>query len=219
VDDLTFRKLLANVHNEKCEKIKKFVRPEDAIRALLADILVRSVIASYLKVSNKTIEFNVNEYGKPFLKGNYGLHFNVSHSEDWIVCAIDNKPVGIDIEKVRPVDLLEIASQLFSDEEYKTLIVKSPEDRQRFFFDLWTLKESYIKAVGTGFSIPLKSFTVKFIDKSEIKVKSGNKLTDWALKQYDLDPEYKMSVCAAQKAFPDNVIIKELKDICSELNT
>jgi 4'-phosphopantetheinyl transferase len=219
VDDLTFRKLLTNVHNEKCEKIKKFTRPEDAIRALLADILVRSVIASYLKASNKTIEFNVNKYGKPFLKGNYGLHFNVSHSEDWIVCAIDNKPVGIDIEKVRPVDLLEIAAQLFSDEEYKTLIVKSPEDRQRFFFDLWTLKESYIKAVGTGFSIPLKSFTVKFIGKSEIKVKSGNKLTDWALKQYDLDPEYKMSVCAAQKTFPDNVIIKELKDICSELNT
>ena len=171
-----------------------------------------------MKVSNKTIEFNVNGYGKPFLKGNYGLHFNVSHSEDWIVCAIDNEPVGIDIEKVRPVNLLEIAAQLFSDEEYKTLIVKSPEDRQRFFFDLWTLKESYIKAVGAGLSIPLKSFTVIFLEKGEMVVKSGNKLTNWALRQYDLDPEYKMSVCAAHKAFPDSVIIKKLEDVCSELN-
>jgi 4'-phosphopantetheinyl transferase len=136
VDDLTFMKLLTNVDNEKCEKIKKFARPDDAKRVLLADILVRAVIASYLRVSKKTIEFNVNEYGKPFLKGNCGLHFNLSHSEDWIVCAVHDEPVGIDIERIRPVKPLEIAAQLFSDEEYKTLMVRSPEDKQHFFFDL-----------------------------------------------------------------------------------
>lgn len=218
VDDLTFMKLLTNVDNEKYEKIKKFARPDDAKRVLLADILVRAVIASYLRVSNKTIEFNVNKYGKPFLKGNCGLHFNVSHSEDWIVCALHDEPVGIDIERIRPVEPLEMAAQLFSDEEYKTLMIRSPEDRQHFFFDLWTLKESYIKAVGAGLSIPLKSFTVIFLEKGEIVVKSGNKLTNWAMRRYDLDPEYKMSVCAAHKAFPDNVIIKKLEDVYSELN-
>jgi 4'-phosphopantetheinyl transferase len=184
---------------------------------LLADILVRSVIASELKISNKTIEFNANKYGKPLLKENFSLHFNVSHSEDWVVCVVDDEPVGIDIEKIKPIEL-EIAARFFSDDEYKMLMAKSQKDRQDFFFDLWTLKESYIKAVGEGLSLPLKSFTVSFPEKDEITVKSGNKLTNWTLKQYYLDPEYKMSVCAAHKAFPVNVVIKKLEDICSELN-
>jgi 4'-phosphopantetheinyl transferase len=77
MDDLIFKKLLTNVSNEKQVRIKKFARPDDAKRTLLADILARSVVASELKVSNKTIEFNANKYGKPLLKGNFGLHFNV----------------------------------------------------------------------------------------------------------------------------------------------
>lgn len=216
-DYLTFRTLLTNVSNEKQERVKKFSRFDDAKRVLLADILVRSVIASELKVNSKTIEFNANKYGKPLLKRDCGLHFNVSHSGDWIVCAVDNEPIGIDIEKLRPVEL-EFATQFFSEEEYKILMSKSPEDQQHFFFDLWTLKESYVKAVGRGLSMPLNSFTVSFLEKGEITVKSGNKLANWALKQYDLDPEYRMSVCATHKAFPNNVIIKKLKDVCSELN-
>ena len=208
---------MINISNEKQERIKKYARPDDAKKVLLADILVRSVIASELKVNSKTIEFKANKYGKPILKKDCGLHFNVSHSEDWIVCAVDDKPIGIDIEKIRPVEL-EIAAQFFSEEEYKILIAKSQENRQYFFFDLWTLKESYIKAVGRGLSIPLNSFTVSFLENGEIAIKLDNKLANWTLKQYNLDPEYKMSVCVAHKAFPDHVIIKKLKDIFSELN-
>jgi 4'-phosphopantetheinyl transferase len=214
LDDSTFRTLLTNVSKEKQEKIKKFARPDDAKRVLLADILARSVLADELKVSSKAIEFSVNKYGKPFLTKNNNLHFNLSHSGDWVVCAVDKEPIGIDIERIKPIEL-GIAEHFFSDEEYKLLMSKSPEDRQCFFFDLWTLKESYIKAVGRGLSLPLNSFTVSFLKKGEITIKLEKKLEDWTLKQYDLDPEYKMSVCAAHKAFPKNVIEKKLRDIYS----
>lgn len=217
IDGLTFRKLLTNVPDEKQVRIKKFSKPDDAKRVLLADILVRSVIASELKVSSKTIKFNANKYGKPLLKGHYKISFNVSHSGDWIVCAIDHGPVGIDIEKIRSVEF-EILEQFFSGEEYKMLMSKNSENWKLFFFDLWTLKESYIKAVGEGLSIPLNSFTISFLKTGEIAVKLGNELTNWTLKQYDLDPEYKLSVCGTHKAFPDNVIITKLKYICLEHN-
>jgi 4'-phosphopantetheinyl transferase len=213
--DLTFRKLLANVSNEKQERIKKLVKTDDVQRVLLADILVRSVLANELKVSSKTIEFKTNKYGKPQLLENCFLHFNVSHSGDWVVCAVDNEPIGIDIEKIIPMDL-EIAAHFFADEEYKMLMAKSPEDRNDFFFDLWTLKESYVKAVGRGMTISLKSFAVNFLQSEEITIKSENKLTNWTLKQYNLDPEYKMSVCAASKSFPEEIILKKLEDIYSE---
>ncbi len=70
---LTFRKLLTNIPDEKQERIKKFTKPDDAKRVLLADILVRSVVARELEVSSTTIKFTANNYGKPFLKGNYRL--------------------------------------------------------------------------------------------------------------------------------------------------
>lgn len=110
MDGLTFRKLLTNTPDEKQERIKKFAKHDDAKRVLLADILIKSVIASELKVSSKSIEFNANKYGKPFLKGNYKLYFNVSHSGDWIVCAIDDEPVGIDIEKIRSIELKHLSN-------------------------------------------------------------------------------------------------------------
>jgi len=213
LDGLTFRKLLKHIPQEKQERIKKFAKYDDAKMVLLADVLARSVIARELKVSSKNIEINVNKYGKPFLKGNYRLYFNVSHSGNWIVCVIDDKPVGIDIEKIKPIEF-EAFEQFLSDEEYKMLMEKNPEKWLPFFFDLWTLKESYIKAVGEGFSIPFASFTISFLKIGEIKVKLSNKLTNWTLKKYDFHPEYKMSVCCAYETFPDNVIIKTLKYIC-----
>jgi 4'-phosphopantetheinyl transferase len=65
---LTFRKLLTDIPNEKRERIKKFVKPDDTIRILLIDILVRSGVVNELEVNNKTIKFTANKYGKPFLR-------------------------------------------------------------------------------------------------------------------------------------------------------
>lgn len=216
IDDVTYRKLLISLPTEQQDRIKKFSRLAETKRALLTDILVRSIIVNELKISNKEIEFNINKYGKPLLERNCDFHFNISHSGDWIVCAVDSQPIGIDIEKIGPVELA-IAAQFFSDEEFKMLMAKNFKDQPFFFFDLWTLKESYIKAIGTGVSTPLESFTVCFLEKGEIAVKTGNKLTHWALKQYNLDPQYKMSVCSLHKAFPENIIIKKLKDLFSDI--
>lgn len=215
IDDFTFRKLLSETSKERQERIKKLAKPDDVKRVLFADILLRSVLKNELKISNEKIEYVNNEYGKPFLKGNYGLYFNISHAGDWVVCAIDNEPIGIDIEKIYPVGF-DIAARFFSDEEYKVLMAKPAEEQQPFFFDLWTLKESYIKAIGKGLTVPLNSFTISFFSNGEIAVKSGGKLSNWSLKQYNLDPEYKMSVCAAHQAFPDKIIIKGIKDIYPE---
>lgn len=215
ISDFIFRKLLSETSREKQERIKKLAKPDDVKRVLFADILLRSVLKYELRISNEKIEYENNEYGKPFLKGDYGLYFNLSHAGDWVVCAIDNEPLGIDIEKIYPVGL-EIAARFFSDEEYKMLMAKPVEEQQPFFFDLWTLKESYIKAIGKGLTLPLDSFTISFLDNGEITVKSEGKFTNWSLKQYNFDPEYKMSVCATHKAFPDQIAIKKISDIYPE---
>ncbi|WP_052447540.1 4'-phosphopantetheinyl transferase family protein [Clostridium polynesiense] len=103
-----------------------------------------------------------NKWGKPHLKGYPKLYFNISHCEGAVALGISNiAPVGIDIEKIvkfRPYAL----NRCFSDFEKKLVLDSSYPEKE--FFKLWTLKESYIKALGMGMSYPMKNITFNIED-------------------------------------------------------
>ncbi len=206
-----FNELLEFVDAEKKDRIGRFLRYEDAQRALLADLLIRNVLCRKLKVPNSCINFDKNEYGKPFLKNYTGVHFNISHSYAWVVCAVSDEPVGIDIEKIKPMDL-DIAKRFFSKDEYESLVSKNDYEQLQGFFEFWSLKESYIKAWGKGLSVPLDSFTIR-IDLQDIKVLTDNEYNNCFFRQYDIDKDYKMAVCSEKKDFPDSVVIKTIEEI------
>ncbi len=208
IGDNQFHQLLQFVDNDKQARIKRFLRWEDAHRALFADILIRNIIIEKTNLKNNEIVFSYNDYGKPFIINPDNFFFNVSHSGIWIVCAIDNMPIGIDVEHIRPIDFA-ISERFFSDEEHSDLIKKKESEKLSYFYTLWTLKESYIKALGMGLSIPLKSFAVKaynnYIDL--IRSSEPNKGNIF-FKQYKIHPNYKLAVCANNNRFPNDVIIK-----------
>ncbi|WP_367997032.1 4'-phosphopantetheinyl transferase superfamily protein [Paenibacillus sp. MZ03-122A] len=81
--------------------------------------------------------------GKPYLVDSE-WKFNVSHSGNWVALAVDIGSIGIDVERMSPIDL-DIANRHFSSYEYSDLMSISPECRLEYFFRLWTLKEAYIK--------------------------------------------------------------------------
>lgn len=132
IDTKDYNMLLSLVSNEKRSKINRFRLVKDAYRALLGDALIRTAIMSRLGVPNESITFNYNEYGKPTLARCEGLHFNLSHSGDWIVAFISTYEVGIDVEEVRSIDM-NIASSYFAKEEYRDLLAKSEGERTAFF--------------------------------------------------------------------------------------
>ncbi|MGF9819234.1 4'-phosphopantetheinyl transferase family protein [Brevibacillus agri] len=112
IEIATFQKLLNCVSYEKQLRINRFSRHKDALRTLLAEILVRMIICKKFKIKNHEIVVGTNSYGKPFLYNDVTFSFNVSHSGDWVVCAVHQHPVGIDVEKLEPINL-DIAKHFF----------------------------------------------------------------------------------------------------------
>ncbi|MBY0084104.1 4'-phosphopantetheinyl transferase superfamily protein [Brevibacillus brevis] len=208
----SFNRFLQALPEEKRERVNRFRNPADSYRALLADVLVRSLICEVYEISNDEIEYDYNAYGKPFLKSFPNFCFNVSHSGEWVVCATHDAQVGIDVEQICPIDL-DIATHYFATAEVEDLLAKHPDEQVSYFYDLWTLKESYIKARGMGLSIPLQSFAIrKNLDQS-ITISQSDSRDAWAFHQYEIDPGYKLSACATANQFAAQVVMRDLQDL------
>lgn len=207
----TVAQLLPFVAEDKQARIRRFYRWQDSLRTLFADLLIRHVIIQETGLKNEEISFTTNDWGKPFLDSSVPFHFNLSHSGAWVVGAVDNRPVGIDVEEIAPVDL-DISERYFSRDEHSDLLSKP--DKIDYFFTLWTLKESYIKFVGKGLSLPLNSFSIRFLADNEIRIKAEEQvLEDIFFRQYNIDEKYKMAVCARHKNFPGVVVKKTIPEL------
>lgn len=177
---------------------------------MYGELLIRRYVAQKFDKANYEIQFAKNRYGKPYLQGfQKNFHFNISHAGNYIACAYDNKQVGIDIEKVRNLD---IARNFFSRNECEQLYNIVEHERIDYFFNLWTLKESYVKAVGKGLSIELDSFSVLFRD-GLFSVVIDDIIQPWHLKQYFLDENHKLAICARQNKFPQTLITISLNQL------
>ncbi len=135
---------------------------------LITRALIRSTLSHYIPdTPPQDWRFELNHWGKPTLmsmQNPHGLVFNLSHADGLIVCAVtQNHALGVDVENVtRDGETIKIADRYFSPQEYQALIALPEHLQNDRFFDLWTLKESYIKACGKGLAIPLDEFSFAF---------------------------------------------------------
>lgn len=211
MDDFTCRSLLSQVSNNKRERLLRFYNWEDLQRGLFGELLIRKALIENMKLSNNKIYFSVNEYGKPFCGFLDDFHFNISHSGSWVVCAVDINPIGIDVEKISQIDL-DISKNYFSQKEHEDLLRSN--NPIEYFFTLWSLKESYIKFIGKGLSHPLDSFSMVFSSNSKINIEVDNRiLENTYFKQYNIDNDYKMAVCASHPDMPEQPVIYDINDL------
>lgn len=127
---------------------------------------VYKVLSDVLETYN--IEYNentisYNEYGKPFLKKRSDVYFNITHCHELAVCAVENTEVGVDAENIR-VRRQGVLRRAFSEREKN--ITESSANPDETFFRIWTLKESFVKALGIGISYPLKTAEFLISDDS-----------------------------------------------------
>jgi 4'-phosphopantetheinyl transferase len=187
-------------------QMQKFRLEKDRHRYLLSRTLVRSVLSSYVAIAPADWRFRLNAYGKPEIANRdrkaRGIMFNLSHTQDLIVLGVTYRnAVGVDTEnlRIRPAPL-KVAERFFSPEEVAALYLLPAADRHRRFYQIWTLKEAYIKARGRGLSIPLNQFRFDFQHESAESVSVRCHLRDnsarWQFWQYSPTPDYLTAICA-----------------------
>ena len=111
-------------------KVMRYRHKQAKLRALTAALLLANVVNNYSQVNFAQAVITENEYGKPGIVGLPDFHFNLSHSGSWVVCAIDNKPLGVDVQEICQRTDLDIAERFFSPREASDLRLM-PEHRQR----------------------------------------------------------------------------------------
>ncbi|MPQ34060.1 4'-phosphopantetheinyl transferase superfamily protein [Clostridium estertheticum] len=186
---------------EKRERLQRYYFQEDKRRSLYGEIMIRSLINERLGIDNANIIFSCNTFGKPYLIGYPNFHFNISHSGEWVICGIGCNKLGVDIEKIiEKKDL--ITKSIFTNNEYYDLIKTCEKDRFAYFYDLWTLKESYTKCIGKGLSIPLNSFSFEILKDNNILSPPNNL---YSFKKYSCISGYRISVCSFEEVIDDHI--------------
>jgi 4'-phosphopantetheinyl transferase len=151
---------------EEIKRADRFRIERDRRRYVVKQALLRIVLGEfYLDCLPAEIRFGTNRFGKPHLKRQFNgrrFFFNTSDSDELALFAFArNAMIGIDVECRRNVaDAAKIAAQTFSGAENLALQALAPPQKQAAFFNCWTRKEAFIKAVGKGLSYPLKRFEV-----------------------------------------------------------
>ena len=156
MDAARFDRLALTIPQARREKLAAY-RNEGARRLSLAAslLLVRALQDKGLHVD----KIALSEYGKPYLPQLPDFHFSLSHSGAAALCAVSPKEIGCDIEEPRRCDE-KIARRFFHPAEQEWLFSRPADEQAEAFLRLWTCKESFIKAIGLGLSLPLDSFTV-----------------------------------------------------------
>ena len=202
VNDLQFIDKSYNMVSENCKSKAKCFRFEaDRLRTIIGELLARYGICHCFGIDASKLSFNVSEYGKPYIDG-IPYYFNISHSDDYIICGVSDINIGVDIEKMQDIDF-GFACDVFSDDEMRRFSSESVENKKELFFSIWTLKESYVKWLGSGFHRKLSSYTVS-PKGTQAEILDPHSLDDTVPKfrTYTLG-DYKISICSCDKNFPD----------------
>jgi 4'-phosphopantetheinyl transferase len=195
-----YRALLTPAEAERWARLH-FQRHRDQF--LVTRALVRGVLSLYAHdIGPADWRFDVNRYGRPMIAPGMAksLEFNLSHTEGRVVLAVATAPqLGVDIEWcARPGSPLETADSFFSPEEVAMLRALPPARHLRRFYDIWTLKEAYIKARGMGLSLPLAEFSIRFADEAGLGIAfapgTDQNPADWHLWQVGAGPDYALSL-------------------------
>ncbi|PIF04385.1 MAG: hypothetical protein CSA86_02065 [Arcobacter sp.] len=190
---------------QRLKYAKQYHKKQDFIRSLLSSVLFYYALNKN-GIDKKDIIIEKSLRGKPFLKNSKNIDFNITHSGHWVACAIDVNDVGIDIEYMKDINLTDFEEILTTKE------ISYINNKQENFYQIWTLKESYIKALGTGIYHSLSSFSIEPYSNHYAKVfQDGSCEKQWHFYNFNLDEKHSCSICSQAKITKEHFNFLEYK--------
>jgi phosphopantetheine--protein transferase-like protein len=144
-------------------KSQRFRFSHDRLSYIVVHGLLRWVLGRHMGISPDAVEISYNSFGKPYVSGYFPeIFFNLSHSSGLSVLAFDpGNEIGVDVERIEDdFEYDPIVQQFFTKEEGRYIQQVKAESRNRFY-ELWTRKEAFLKAVGTGITENLQTEVLK----------------------------------------------------------
>lgn len=174
------------------QRAQRYYRPQDAQRFLLGRAALRLLLAAYTQQPPASLRFEPGPTKKPVLCEMPGLHYNVSHSGNWVLIVIAAAEVGIDVEKIETQFAFEeLLAASFSPAE-RTFIGQDATSRPRFY-QLWTRKEAFVKATAQGIDEHFSS--VPSLDGYH---QAGSPEVGWAVSSFAVAAGYAAAVAYPQ---------------------
>ncbi|WP_080898348.1 4'-phosphopantetheinyl transferase family protein [Variovorax paradoxus] len=205
--EATYRALLTP---QELQQKDRFHFARDRYRYLMTRVLVRSVLSRYAPIRPNDWRFVNGPFGRPRIEGpgleeTRGLDFNLSHTAGLIVLAVARDiELGIDVENTRRSAVLEAVDHYFASAEALSLGALPAALQPHRFFELWTLKESYIKARGMGLQIPLDSFAFALDAPGDIGFTLADPHDDtahrWHFRQLQPTRDHMVAICSSTDA-------------------
>ncbi|HTX88206.1 MAG TPA: 4'-phosphopantetheinyl transferase superfamily protein [Bacteroidales bacterium] len=143
------KKVLSRTESERSQRFR-FRNDRDSY--IIVHGLLRMMLSTFLGIPAAALDIRYNEFGKPYLPGeNAGVFFNLSHSSGVSVLAFSRgSEIGVDVEKINPAfDYLPVAERFFTPSELRYIRREKAFPYERFF-EIWTRKEAFLKAIGVG---------------------------------------------------------------------
>ena len=199
------QELKSLLSEEEVERAERFHFERDRKRFFAARGLLRIILGCQLGVDPRTVRFRYAASGKPEvaeLADQGKLCFSMSQSHGLALYVIGwNLKVGIDVEKIRPLnEAVLIARRFFSTSEAAEIQELPESKRMLGFFSCWTRKEAYLKATGEGLSRPLDEIIVSLVpgERAELKSVTGSQKESsrWSLINLTPAPGFVGALCA-----------------------
>jgi len=166
-------RLTQYLSSEERKRAEHFLVPAPRLQYIVTRSALRLLLGSYLGIPCETIQFCLNQYGKPSLPPPLAqLRFNVSHSGKLALIAISKEvDVGVDIEQHRLLnDGPGLAKMILCQEDLDQWLELSPNDQFRAFYQAWTRKEAVAKALGYGLTLDFKHLRVSFTPTAQTQL-------------------------------------------------
>jgi 4'-phosphopantetheinyl transferase len=197
---------LEMLDEEERERSVRLQSKIDRREFIAAHALLRSMLSCYVNYPAQQWRFTRDADGKPRIDPRIGsgeLQFNLTHTHGLVAAAVAaHGTVGIDVERIDPVKAdFAMAEVYFAPAEVRTLRGVPAGERTMYFFRLWTLKEAYIKAIGTGLGTPLSSFAFLFEPiLIEFDPGTAGHAADWHFAILTTTAQHVLSVAVGRKA-------------------